>query len=258
MLQISEDAIDALTDMSPLRIRGVEVDGEVELEIEDATEPVADDQVVERDGVRIFLDPGRRDRPRGPGDRRARPRRPLPLHLRRPALLSVKRRNRPGGGIQPASESTGHPNPARQHKRLSPNRTWPTETRPFAKRRVRSARKCDKSGTSSRMGRVGLYRSGQPHAAGRGGDVEGDRERPRMRASILRALLTVNVVAARPASQIPETDAAELEARRDHAAPERAARSGTIRSSIPALAWRARRSPSSTARAVRHASRDTQ
>ena len=40
-----------------LRIRGVETDGEVELEIEEAGEPVADDQVVERDGVRVFLDP---------------------------------------------------------------------------------------------------------------------------------------------------------------------------------------------------------
>jgi len=58
MLQIAEDAVEAFRQMGgALRIRGVESDGEVELEIEEATEPVADDQVVERDGVRIFLDP---------------------------------------------------------------------------------------------------------------------------------------------------------------------------------------------------------
>ena len=57
MLQIAEDAVEAFRQMGSLRIRGVESEGEVELEIEEATEPVVDDQVVERDGVRIFLDP---------------------------------------------------------------------------------------------------------------------------------------------------------------------------------------------------------
>jgi Fe-S cluster assembly iron-binding protein IscA len=57
MLEIAEDAVEALRQMGTLRIRGVESDGEVELEIEEASEPVADDQVVERDGARIFLDP---------------------------------------------------------------------------------------------------------------------------------------------------------------------------------------------------------
>jgi Fe-S cluster assembly iron-binding protein IscA len=57
MLEIADDAVEALRQMGTLRIRGVESDGEVELEIEEATEPVADDQVIERDGVRIFLDP---------------------------------------------------------------------------------------------------------------------------------------------------------------------------------------------------------
>jgi Fe-S cluster assembly iron-binding protein IscA len=57
MLEIAEDAVEALREMGSLRIRGVESEGEVELEIEEATEPVADDQVVERGGVRIFLDP---------------------------------------------------------------------------------------------------------------------------------------------------------------------------------------------------------
>ena len=57
MLQIAEDAVEAFRQMGSLRIRGVESEGEVELEIEEATEPVVDDQVVERDGVQIFLDP---------------------------------------------------------------------------------------------------------------------------------------------------------------------------------------------------------
>jgi Fe-S cluster assembly iron-binding protein IscA len=57
MLQISDEAVDALRQLGPLRISGVEAEGEIELEIEDATEPVADDVVVERDGVQVFLDP---------------------------------------------------------------------------------------------------------------------------------------------------------------------------------------------------------
>jgi len=57
MLQINDEAVEALRQMGDLRIRGVEGDGEVELEIEEAKEPVADDQVVERDGVKVFLDP---------------------------------------------------------------------------------------------------------------------------------------------------------------------------------------------------------
>jgi Fe-S cluster assembly iron-binding protein IscA len=57
MLQIADDALETLREMGSLRIRGIEGDGEVELEIEEAAEPVVDDQVVERDGVRIFLDP---------------------------------------------------------------------------------------------------------------------------------------------------------------------------------------------------------
>jgi Fe-S cluster assembly iron-binding protein IscA len=57
MLQIADDAVDALRQLGPLRIRGTEDDGEIELEIEEATEPVADDVVVERDGVEVYLDP---------------------------------------------------------------------------------------------------------------------------------------------------------------------------------------------------------
>jgi Fe-S cluster assembly iron-binding protein IscA len=57
MLQINDEAVDALRQIGDLRIRGTESDGEVELEIEEATEPVVDDQLVERDGVKVYLDP---------------------------------------------------------------------------------------------------------------------------------------------------------------------------------------------------------
>jgi Fe-S cluster assembly iron-binding protein IscA len=57
MLQIDDEAVEALRELGPVRIRGIEAEGEVELEIEEAAEPVVDDQVVERDGVRVFLDP---------------------------------------------------------------------------------------------------------------------------------------------------------------------------------------------------------
>ena len=57
MLQISDEAVDALRQLGPLRVRGVEADGEIELEIQEADGPVGDDVVVERDGVEIYLDP---------------------------------------------------------------------------------------------------------------------------------------------------------------------------------------------------------
>ena len=56
MLQIDEDAVDALTGMGAIRISGEEVDGEVELAIDDASEPSDGDEVVERGGARVFLD----------------------------------------------------------------------------------------------------------------------------------------------------------------------------------------------------------
>jgi Fe-S cluster assembly iron-binding protein IscA len=57
MLQISDEAVDALRQLGTLRIRGVEADGEIELEIEEAAEAVVDDVVVEREGVEVYLDP---------------------------------------------------------------------------------------------------------------------------------------------------------------------------------------------------------
>jgi len=57
MLQISDEAVDALSQVGALRIRGVEADGDIELEIEEASEPVADDIVIARNGVEVYLDP---------------------------------------------------------------------------------------------------------------------------------------------------------------------------------------------------------
>jgi hypothetical protein len=56
MLQIDEDAVEALAGLGAIRITGEEVDGEIELSIDDATEPDEGDEVVEQGGARIFLD----------------------------------------------------------------------------------------------------------------------------------------------------------------------------------------------------------
>lgn len=57
MLQIDDEAVEALTQMGALRISAEETDDGVELQIEDASDPKAGDEVVERDGARVFLDP---------------------------------------------------------------------------------------------------------------------------------------------------------------------------------------------------------
>jgi iron-sulfur cluster assembly protein len=57
MLEIHEDAVEALQGMGGLRITAVEDDEGVELQIDDATEPRDGDEVVEREGARVFLDP---------------------------------------------------------------------------------------------------------------------------------------------------------------------------------------------------------
>jgi Fe-S cluster assembly iron-binding protein IscA len=57
MLQINDEAVEALRQIGDLRISGVESAGEVELEIEEASEPAVDDQLIEREGVKIYLDP---------------------------------------------------------------------------------------------------------------------------------------------------------------------------------------------------------
>jgi Fe-S cluster assembly iron-binding protein IscA len=56
MLQISDDAVAALRESGALRITATEVDGDVEIALDDADEPVAGDQVVERGGATVYLD----------------------------------------------------------------------------------------------------------------------------------------------------------------------------------------------------------
>ena len=56
MLEIHEDAVEALKGMGALRITADESNDGVELQIDDATEPEEGDEVIERDGARVFLD----------------------------------------------------------------------------------------------------------------------------------------------------------------------------------------------------------
>ena len=56
MLEIHEDAVEPLKEMGALRITALEADDGVELQIDDATGPQEGDEVVERDGARVFLD----------------------------------------------------------------------------------------------------------------------------------------------------------------------------------------------------------
>jgi Fe-S cluster assembly iron-binding protein IscA len=61
MLQIDDEAVAALAQIGTIRITAEEVDGEVEISIEDATEPSEGDEVIELGEVRVFLDPAAAD-----------------------------------------------------------------------------------------------------------------------------------------------------------------------------------------------------
>ena len=56
MLQIDDGAVEALTEMGPLRVTAEETEDGMELQLDEATEPQEGDEVVERDGARVFLD----------------------------------------------------------------------------------------------------------------------------------------------------------------------------------------------------------
>jgi Fe-S cluster assembly iron-binding protein IscA len=56
MLQIDDDAVDALTQMGGLRITAEETDDGVELQIHEADTARDGDETVERDGARVYLD----------------------------------------------------------------------------------------------------------------------------------------------------------------------------------------------------------
>jgi Fe-S cluster assembly iron-binding protein IscA len=57
MLKIDDDAVGALTQIGSLRITAEETDEGVELQIDEADGPQEGDEVVEREGARVFLDP---------------------------------------------------------------------------------------------------------------------------------------------------------------------------------------------------------
>jgi len=56
MLQIDAEAVAALEQIGTIRITAEEVDGDVEISIDEASEPAAGDEVVESGGARVFLD----------------------------------------------------------------------------------------------------------------------------------------------------------------------------------------------------------
>ena len=56
MLAIDDAAVQPLTEMGALRITAEETEDGVELQIEEATAPSDGDEVVERDGARVYLD----------------------------------------------------------------------------------------------------------------------------------------------------------------------------------------------------------
>jgi len=58
MLQIDENAVAALSEIGGLRITAEETEEGVELQIDEAAAPQDGDEVIEREGARIFLAPG--------------------------------------------------------------------------------------------------------------------------------------------------------------------------------------------------------
>ena len=56
MLQIDDEAVAALAQIGTIRITAEEVDGDVEISIDEASAPSDGDEVIERDEVRVFLD----------------------------------------------------------------------------------------------------------------------------------------------------------------------------------------------------------
>ena len=57
MLQIDDEAVAALEQIGTIRITAAEVDGDVEISIDEATDPSEGDEVIERGGAKVFLDP---------------------------------------------------------------------------------------------------------------------------------------------------------------------------------------------------------
>jgi Fe-S cluster assembly iron-binding protein IscA len=56
MLQIDDEAVAALAQIGTIRITAEEVDGEVEISIDEASDPSEGDEVIEHGEVKVFLD----------------------------------------------------------------------------------------------------------------------------------------------------------------------------------------------------------
>ena len=56
MLKIDDEAIAALEQLGPIRITAQEVDGDVEVAIDEATAPTEGDEVIESGGATVYLD----------------------------------------------------------------------------------------------------------------------------------------------------------------------------------------------------------
>jgi Fe-S cluster assembly iron-binding protein IscA len=56
LLQIDDEAVEALKTTGALRVTAEETDDGVEIQIDEAGDPHEGDEVIERDGVRVFLD----------------------------------------------------------------------------------------------------------------------------------------------------------------------------------------------------------
>ena len=61
MLQIDDEAVAALAQIGTIRITADEVDGEVEISIDEASEPSEGDEVIYLGEVRVFLEPAAAD-----------------------------------------------------------------------------------------------------------------------------------------------------------------------------------------------------
>lgn len=55
MLELSDEAVDALKQIGTIRISAEEVDGDLEVAIDEAAEPGEGDQVIDGDGFRVFV-----------------------------------------------------------------------------------------------------------------------------------------------------------------------------------------------------------
>jgi len=61
MLQIDDEAVAALAQIGTIRITADEVDGEVEISIDEASEPSEGDEVIDLGEARVFLEPAAAD-----------------------------------------------------------------------------------------------------------------------------------------------------------------------------------------------------